>query len=185
MVWKSIKASYPYTVLDRPSCLYVVKAPLISRQSVRYMNVARLSNRHTGHLYPQQISLVLIWVTGCVNPKAIVRSERRSQWTIPMTPSGIEAATFRFVAERLSQFHHRVLHNNMNISQIRGEWIVVGWSLTGKNEMAASVVKCSWVKCSWVKFNWEEWNGGKCSEVEWSVVGWSLYGRTVNAASVV
>jgi len=75
----------------------------------RHMDVVNLSAQSTSRLYPLQETIQLrISVGGWVYTRAILQPEGLSRRKIPMTPSGIEPATFRLVAQCFNKMRHRV-----------------------------------------------------------------------------
>ena len=87
--------SNPCTGLDRPWGFQEVDAPRF--ENSRHMMVVRLSALHNGRIYSTGNIPGASVVRGRVDPMAIMRPGGLCHWKIPMTPSGIESATCRFV----------------------------------------------------------------------------------------
>ena len=77
----------------------------------------RLWPLRTGRFYPQEIFLVIISVRGWVHPRIIVRSEG---FYVNEKSTGIEPATFRFVAQ----------HFNRCATAVPSYSLITSWSLT-------------------------------------------------------
>jgi len=70
--------------------------------------VVRLSALRTGYLYPQEMLLVLISVRDLSRSQGHSAIGRIMSMKNPLTPGGIEPATFRFVAQHLNHCPTRI-----------------------------------------------------------------------------
>ena len=96
----------PVTGSDRTRVFQEVEVPWNPRKS-EYEGGKVVSPTLRPPFPSPKILLVLISVRGLDDPSAIVRPEG-CQWNITITPSGIEPANFRLVAQCLNQLCHRV-----------------------------------------------------------------------------
>ena len=69
------------------------------------MKVVRLSASRTGHFYPQEMFLVLIFTRGWVDPSQCHGMVGRNiSLKNPVTPPEIDPGTVRLVAQRLNHY---------------------------------------------------------------------------------
>jgi hypothetical protein len=124
----------PYTLVTFTPRKYFWHGKVVSRTHwsplppANISGMARLSALHTGHLYPQQIFLALISVSGWVDPRVIVQPEGLCQWIIPVTPSGIKPVTSRLVAKCLNRLCHCVPRTDVFLRQYMIEYAVKYWT---------------------------------------------------------
>jgi hypothetical protein len=78
----------------------------------RHMKVVRLLAPRTGRLYPPGK------ITGTGLCSRLSRPQGHSADYVPLAPSGIEPATFRFVASCLKELRHRIPHNPTRVREL-------------------------------------------------------------------
>jgi hypothetical protein len=96
--------SNPITGLGRPCVFQQVEDPRF--QYNRHMKVVRLSALRTGRHYPQELFLYSFLLGAESAPGSWYDRKDYVNKKIPVTPTEIEPATFRLVAQRLNQLRH-------------------------------------------------------------------------------
>ena len=97
VLWRHLATEYkgkviPFQAYCRPREFQEVESSRF--QDTRHMKTVKVSVLRTGRLYPPGNIPGTHFVRGCVDPRATVLPEVLRQWNIPMTPSGIDPATF-------------------------------------------------------------------------------------------
>jgi hypothetical protein len=89
-------------------------------------------------------------VRGWVNPSIVARPKGLCLWEIPMTPSGIEPTTFRFVAQCLNELRHRVHYLLYSIPVINNSWLYQATNCEQRSLSSVFLLNLSFVSCLFV-----------------------------------
>jgi hypothetical protein len=104
-----------------------VQDPIFSRQSAHRWLCGCQPYAPASHPLPPRRFLVRISVSGLVNPRARVRLEGLNQLKIPMTWTGIELATFWFVALCVYTLPHYLSWDYTREDRVGG-WRLTAWA---------------------------------------------------------
>jgi hypothetical protein len=160
-LWKKeFCCKQPITGMGKPWRFQEFEAPRF--RDNRHMKLVRMSVPRTDLL---KLSSIRDWI----EPRAKVQTEGLCQWKIPITPSGIEPATFRLVARCLIQLRYGVPHHDIScvyfyckrterdkyVNQVQNTWIIL--SISRSSDGLYTVIKSDFLSLRIFIESWPIW----------------------------